>query len=242
MSPEAVALAARSRSASAARAVSSMRASARPAAVAWPASRWRALAVSATSGCIIATRSARGPVLIEPASSAKPAAAWSDRCTQTLSVERASTGRVPWYPIWEGRRRSRAAVTALVAHTTAPTAPAAATGSPTAQAVPAAVAPSSSPQGSVSSCFRVTSEVGYDRGEDLVDAGGVGGVVGGGVGRVGYPPQRVEVGILAVPDREQPHRLCSLLGADLAEKDVHRDAVVLIAPVGEQYHRVDVVR
>src|SRR6478609_6335975 len=46
------------------------------------------------------------------------------------------------------------------------------------------------------------SEVGHDGGEHLRDGGGVAGVVGGGVRGLGDPLERVEVGLLAVGDRE----------------------------------------
>ncbi len=157
ISPEAPLRVRSSRSASAARKRSSMRDSARPAAPAWPASRSRVWTVSSTWGRISSTRSASGPAAMLSASSEKvPAARWA-RASQRPSGALASTGRRSSRRGGSRRWRCREARPALVSRTAAPMPPAASRGRCTAQAAPAAVAPTSRPQGSTSSSLNATS-------------------------------------------------------------------------------------
>src|SRR6266542_5773437 len=248
-SPAARARPAWRRWASAARKPPSRRAMAWPTAVACPARRSSAATVSSTCGAIDPTRSASGPAAMLRLSCRKLSAARRALSSQRPSMARWSTGslRGPSRAGGLTPRRSSTPMTALVPQAAAPTTTPATGDSPTAHATPPAAAPSSSPQGSASSSLNATtppcSEVGDHRGEDLVDAGRVGGIVGGAVGGLGDPLQRAEVGGVAVGDGEQPHRLVPLLGLELVEQALERDAVaVLVLAVGQQHHRVDPVR
>src|SRR5436305_10186727 len=93
---------------------------------------------------------------------------------------------------------------------------------------PPSTAAATMPHGSVSCCLSPTplslpcttapSEVADDVDQHVVDRRRVAGVVGGRAGRAGDPLQRVQVGLVAVRDREHPDGVLQAVGVQVAQQ------------------------